>query len=138
MENKYKELKYQGTIYTEKYQIEEILVKENMSWFMDAETFNARLEINNDTLIFNGGTWYNGVWKFGAFRNGTWKFGTWEDGVIFNITWEDGIFKNGIIFNGNFFQGQFINAKLSRVNQDGSDTRRDFIDCDLSQNVKEI
>ena len=137
MDKKYKELIYKGNIYTEKYQIEEILVKEKLSWFMDSETTNAKIEIGeNNVLIFNGGTWYTGIWYFGAWRAGEWKFGSWEDGVWFNGVWQDGIFKNGIIFNGTFFQGQFINAKIRKMNQDGSETRQDFINCDLSPNVK--
>lgn len=138
MNSKYKELKYKGKVYTEKYQIEEILIKENLSWFIDAETFNARLEINEKTLIFNGGTWYNGVWKFGAFRGGEWKFGTWEDGVWFGGTWFNGLFKSGIIFNGTFYQGQFLSAKLRTNNQDGTQTRQNFIDCELTQHVVKI
>lgn len=133
---KYKELKYNGKIYTEKYQIEEILVEENCVWFIDAETELARIEIKDNVLIFNGGTWFNGVWKFGVFRNGEIKFIKWEDGVFFNGVWQDGLFKNGYIYNGTFFGGQFLNAVLKKYNQNGSETRQDFINCDLSPNVK--
>lgn len=136
--NKYKELIYKGNIVKEKHLIEEILVKEGMSWFIDSETFNARLEIQNKTLIFNGGTWYNGIWKFGAWRGGEWKYGTWEDGVWFNGVWQDGIFENGIIFNGTFFQGTFMNVKLRLKNQNGTETRQDFIDCDIPENIKKV
>jgi hypothetical protein len=135
---KYKELFYKGTTITEKHLIEEVLVKEGMAWFIDAEMYNARIEIENKTLIFNGGTWYNGVWKFGAWRGGEWKYGIWEDGVWFNGVWKDGKFENGIIFNGTFFQGDFMNIKIRTKNQDGSMTKQDFIDCELSQNVKKI
>jgi hypothetical protein len=136
--DKYLSLKYKGKAYTEKYLIEEILVKEKMAWFINAETFNAKIEILNETLVFNGGTWYNGVWRFGAFRNGEWKFGTWEDGVWFNGTWIDGIFKNGIIFNGTFHNGQFLNARLRTLNQNNTETKQNFINCDLSPNIKKI
>lgn len=136
--NKYKELIYKGNIVTERHLIEEILVKEDMSWFIDSETFNARLEIENDTLIFNGGTWYNGVWKFGAWRSGEWKYGTWENGVWFNGVWQDGTFEDGIIFNGTFFQGTFLNVKIRMKNQNGTETRQDFIDCDISENVIKV
>jgi len=138
MNKKYKELAYKGTTIKEKYLIEEILVKEKMSWFIDAETSDVRIEIQNDTLIFNGGTWYNGVWKFGAWRSGEWKYGIWEDGVWFNGTWYDGIFKKGIIFNGDFIQGDFDIVKLRKKNQDNTDTIQKFIDCKLSNNVKSI
>ncbi len=138
MNNKYKELIYKGKSYTEKYQIEEILVKENLAWFINSETANAKIEISEGTLVFNGGTWYTGIWMFGAWRAGEWKFGSWEDGVWFNGNWQDGIFKNGIIFNGTFFQGQFLAAKLRKMNQDGTETRQDFINCDISPNVKKV
>ena len=138
MDRKYKELIYKGETLIEKYQIEEILVKEKLSWFINSETANAKIEISNGTLIFNGGTWYTGIWYFGAWRAGEWKFGSWEDGVWFNGNWQDGIFKNGIIFNGTFFQGQFLNARLRKMNQDGSETRQDFINCDISPNVKKV
>ena len=136
--NKYKELVYKGSIITERHLIEEVLVKEDMSWFIDSETFNARLEIENKTLIFNGGTWYNGIWKFGAWRGGEWKYGTWQDGVWFNGVWQDGTFENGIIFNGTFFQGTFMNIKIRTTNQNGSSTRQDFIDCTLPPKPKTV
>lgn len=136
--SKYKELKYKGKIYTEKYQIEEILVKEKLAWFIDAETFNVRIEILNDVLVFNAGTWYNGVWKFGVFRGGEWKYGEWEDGVWFNGVWSNGLFKNGIIFNGTFYQGSFLAAKLRTTNQDGTPTRQEFVDCIQSKGVVKI
>jgi hypothetical protein len=135
--NKYKELIYKGNIITKKHLIEEILVKENMSWFIDSETYNARIEIQNDTLIFNGGTWFNGIFKFGAFRSGEWKYGTFN-GVWFNGVWKDGNFESGIIFNGTFLQGTFQNVKLRKKNQNGTECKRDFIDCEISQNVIKV
>lgn len=135
---KYKELLYKGKTITEKYLIEEILVKEKMSWFIDAETSDVRLEILNDTLIFNGGIWYNGIWKYGAFRGGEWRYGTWQNGVWFNGTWYNGRFENGIIFNGNFLQGEIQIAKIRQENQDGTPTTQNFVDCKLSQNVKKV
>lgn len=135
---KYKELVYKGSPITERYLIEEILVKNGMSWFIDAETSDVKLEIQNDTLIFNGGIWYNGVWKFGAWRSGEWRYGKWEDGVWFNGIWQNGIFNNGIIFNGDFSKGEILNAKLRKQNQDGTETNQNFGDCKLSNNVKKI
>lgn len=136
--DKYKELKYKGKIYTEDYQIEEILVENGFSWVIDAETYMLRLEILNDTLIINAGTWYNGIFKYGCIRNCAWKFGTFESGIIFNINWQDGMFLSGIIYNGTFYQGQFLNAKLREKNQNGTKTRRDFINCDLSPSIVKI
>ena len=136
MNRKYKELVYKGKTIKEKYLIEEILVKEGMSWFINSETSDAKLEIQNGTLIFNGGIWYNGVWKFGAFRAGEWRYGVWENGVWFNGTWFNGTFKDGIIFNGDFLQGNVEIAKLRKKNQDGTETKQNFVDCKLSENVR--
>lgn len=133
--DKYKELKYEGKVYTEKYQIEEILVEENLVWFIDAETELARIEIDRGVLIFNGGIIYNIVWKYGVFRAGEWKFGRWDSGIWFNGVWQDGLFKSGIIYNGTFLGGQFLNVVLKKLNKNGSETRQDFINCDLSPNV---
>jgi len=54
MNRKYKELLYKGASIKEPYLIEEILVKEGMGWFIDAEVENAKLEIQNNTLVFDG------------------------------------------------------------------------------------
>lgn len=135
---KYKELIYKGSTIKEKYLIEEILIKENMGWFVDAEVENVRLEIQKNTLIFNGGTWYNGVWKYGAWRSGEWKYGKWVDGVWFDGVWFDGVFENGIIFNGTFLKGNFMSGKIRSKNQNGTETNAEFIDCEVSESIKKI
>lgn len=138
MIKKYKELLYKGSTIKERYLIEEILIKEGMGWFIDAETENANIEIQNNTLIFNGGIWYNGIWKFGAWRSGEWKYGKWVDGVWFNGMWYDGVFENGIIFNGTFLKGNFMSGSFRKKNQNGTDTKRDFIECEISPSIKEV
>lgn len=135
---KYKELIYEGNTYTEQYEIEEILVKENMVWFIDAETENARIEILKNVLIFNGGIWYNGTWKFGATRGGEFKYVKWENGVWYSGTWYDGVFENGIIFSGKFFQGSFMNGKIRLTDQKGMPTKQEFINCEVSPNMKKV
>ena len=80
-ENRYSELKYDGKIYTAQWQIDEILIKNKFNWMIDAEIKNARLEISQDTLVWNAGIWYNGDWYFGVWRDGEWKYGTWQNGV---------------------------------------------------------
>jgi hypothetical protein len=135
MNKKYKQLKYRGKTITDSYDIEQVLIKEEMAWFIDAETSDVNIEILNGTLIFNGGVWYSGVWKFGAFRNGEWRFGTWEGGVWFNGKWYDGRFEGGIIFNGEFLNGEILSAKLRKNNQDGSETTLNFNDCVVSNSV---
>ena len=136
--SKYLELKYNNKIYTEKYQIEEILVKEKFSWFIEMELFNSKIEILNNTLVFNGGTIYNGISKFMAFRDGLIKSMVWEDGVFFNGTANNMLFKNGIIFNCNMYNCQILNAKIRTKNQNNTPTKQEFIECDISSNVKKV
>lgn len=134
---KYKELIYKGQTYTETYDIEEILVKENMSWFIECETENVRLEIQNGVLIFNGGIFFNGNWVYGAVRGGEFKYVKWENGVWFNGVWKNGLWESGIIFNGTFYQGSFMNVKIRKNDQKGNPTKQDFINCELN-NVNEV
>lgn len=128
MELRYSELKYDGKIYTEQWKIDEILIKNKFNWMVNAEIKNARLEIFQDTLVWNAGVWYNGSWYFGVWRDGEWRYGTWQNGVWYNGVWRNGTFKSGIIYNGKFFKGKI----------DGGEIRGgQFIDCEISQNVKE-
>jgi len=109
---RYKELKYDGKLYTEQYKIDEILIENNFNWFLDCEVENVKLEIEYNTLIFNAGVFFNGTWIYGVFRDGEWKYGTWESGVWYNGIWRNGIFKNGLIFNGRFFNGKIENGTI--------------------------
>lgn len=122
-----KELKFENKVFTEEYQINEILINNKFNWVIDCEIQDARLEITKDTLIWNAGLFYSGVWKYGVFRNGEWRFGTWENGVWYNGVWKDGLFKNGLIFNGKFYHGQFLSGEI-RGGQ--------FINSDISPSVK--
>lgn len=128
MELRYSELKYNGKVYTEQWKIDEILINNKFNWMVNAEIKNARLEIFQDTLVWNAGIWYNGDWHFGVWRDGEWRYGTWQNGVFYNGVWRNGTFKSGIIYNGKFFKGsieggeirggQFIDIKISpNVNQ---------------------
>lgn len=135
---KYKELKYKGKIYYQRYQIEEILIKEKLSWFIDIETFNARIEITESVLIFNGGTIYNGIWEYGVIRNAEIINISWRNGVIFNVVWRNGVFEDGIIFNCVFHNGKILKGKLRQHNQDGSETKQTFIDCVIDPPVVKI
>jgi hypothetical protein len=87
MANRYKELKYEGKTYTQKYQIDEIIIDNGMNWFLDCEVENARIEIIKETIVFNAGIFYNGVWEYGVVRDADWR---------------NGVFKNGVIYNGTF------------------------------------
>jgi len=123
---RYKELKFENKVFTEEYQINEILINNKFNWIIDCEIQDVRLEITKDTLIWNAGLFYSGVWKYGVFRNGEWRFGTWENGVWYNGVWKDGLFKSGLIFNGKFYHGQILSGEV-RGGQ--------FINCDISPSV---
>jgi hypothetical protein len=128
MNNRYSELKYDGKTYTEQWKIDEILIKNKFNWVVNAEIANARVEIFNDTFVWNAGIWFNGIWEFGVFRDGEWRYGTWKNGVFYNGVWRNGTFASGIIYNGKFFKGKI----------DGGEIRGgQFIDMIIAPNVQE-
>ena len=128
MELRYSELKHNGQIYTEQWKIDEILIKNKFNWMVNAEIKNARLEIFQDTLVWNAGIWYNGDWYFGVWRDGEWRYGTWQNGVWYNGVWRNGTFKSGIIYKGKFFKGKIESGEI-RGGQ--------FIDCEIDPKVVE-
>jgi len=91
---RYTELKYGTKTYTNESQINDILEKENLFWLIGSEIENASLQIINNTLIWNNGTYYSGSWHYGIFKNGEFN-GTWENGIFesgnFKGKWIDGI-----------------------------------------------
>lgn len=111
-ESRYSELKYNGQTYTEQWKIDEILIKNKFNWLVNAEIKNARLEIFENTLVWNAGIWYNGSWYFGVWRDGEWRYGTWQNGVWYNGVWRDGTFKSGIIYKGKFFKGKIESGEI--------------------------
>ena len=111
-DNRYSELKFNGQTYTEQWKIDEILIQNKFNWMVNAEIKNARLEIFQDTLVWNAGIWYNGSWYFGVWRDGEWRYGTWQNGVWYNGTWRNGTFKSGIIYNGKFFKGKIESGEI--------------------------
>ena len=125
---RYSELKYEGETYTEQWKIDEILIKNKFNWMVNAEIKNARLEIFEDTLVWNAGIWYNGDWFFGVWRDGEWRYGNWQNGVWYNGVWRNGTFKSGIIYKGKFFKGKIEGGEI-RGGQ--------FIDCEISPTVVE-
>lgn len=129
MELRYSELKFDGIVYTEQWKIDEILIKNKFNWLVSSEIKNARLEIFEGTLVWNGGIWYNGNWYFGVWRDGEWRYGTWENGVFYNGVWRNGTFKSGIIFNGKFFKGKIEGGEI-RGGQ--------FIDVEIDPKVIEF
>ena len=109
---RYKELKHQGETYTKKYQIDEILIENDFNWFLDVEIENARIEIIKETLIFNAGIYYNGIWEYGVIRDVDWRGGTFKNGVIYNGLFKKITVEKGIIFDGTFLQGDILFADI--------------------------
>lgn len=136
---RYKELLYQGKTYTDKYKIDEILVKHKMNWVLDAELENVRIEILKDTFIFNSGIWYNGVFKYGVVRSGEFRYAIIENCVWFNGMFWDGVFKSGLIYNGTFYKGQILGGEVKKtMPRTGHETKQHFMNCEISKNVKGI
>ena len=112
MDSRYNELKHDGKTYTEQWKIDEILIKNKFNWLVNAEIKNARLEIFQDTLVWNGAIWYNGNWYFGVWRDWEWIYGIFQNGDWYNGKWKDGTFKSGIIYNGTFFKGKIEGGEI--------------------------
>lgn len=91
---RYLELNYREKTYTINNEIHDILLKEGFYWLIDSEIENAKLEIKNNTLIWENGSFYTGEWHYGIFKNGSfygnWKNGIWERGN-FAGKWNSGI-----------------------------------------------
>lgn len=91
---RYTELKYCGKTYTNQSEIINILKNHKFYWLIDSEVENAQLELKNDTIIWNGGNFYNGDWYYGIFKGGkfygNWENGIWENGEFFG-NWVSGI-----------------------------------------------
>jgi hypothetical protein len=104
---RYSELKFNGKVYTNSSQINEILEKEKFFWLIDSEIENANIEINQiitnfvtgksfttNTLIWHDGDYLTGDWYYGIFKNGNF-YGIWENGIFengnFKGKWLDGI-----------------------------------------------
>jgi hypothetical protein len=90
---RFKELIYGDKQIDNPREIEKILERNNFDWLIDSEIENAKIEIKNNTLIWNGGDYYSGFWYYGIFKNGNFY----------------GTFENGIFENGNFY-GKFLSG----------------------------
>lgn len=58
-------------------------------------------------VIWDDGTWIDGVWGDGTWNGGIWKYGTWMNGVWAGGTWMDGVFERGEWWNGEWHGGHF-------------------------------
>ena len=84
---KWIKLKYKNKDYTSEKEIIEILESEKLFDFIEADMENVVFEIKNGVIIFEGGNFIYGDWKFGIFKDGIFQ-GKWFNGI-----WEGGIFK---------------------------------------------
>lgn len=87
------ELKYKGKVFTNSNQIINLLKSLEFYWLIDSETISAKIEIENNTLIWHSGRFMSGRWYYGIFKDGHF-YGTWENGI-----WENGYF-DGIWLSG--------------------------------------
>lgn len=91
---KYKKLEYKGKIYKSLSDIIEILKKEEFYWLIDSSIENADIKIENNTIIWKNGSFFEGDWYYGIFEDGNF-YGNWEDGIWvggnFGGEWQDGI-----------------------------------------------
>lgn len=124
---RYKELKWEGNLYTENYKINEILIKQKFAWLMDCEFENARLEILKDTLIWNAGTFFNGLLEYIVIRDGEFKAGVINNGVLYNGTYRNFLIKNGLVFNGKFFNCNMLSGEIRGG---------EFLECNVAEEVK--
>ena len=124
---RYKELKYDGKIYTKRYEIDDLLIENNFGWLIDAEVENLRIEIISDTLVINAGVWYNGIFEYGVIRDIDWRNGNFENGVVYN-----GVFKRIMMDNGIIFNGVFLNGEIKFAEIRGGD----FRNVNISKNCK--
>jgi hypothetical protein len=84
---KYTELTVGVKTYKTQREIYKILIKEGFSWLVDSTIENAVLEIRNNTLIWHGGDFYEGNWRYGIFKDGRFC-GNWEGGIFEAGTFE--------------------------------------------------
>ena len=94
---RYRELNYNNKRITKRSEIDSILSKENMHWLIDSEIENASIEIKKNTLIWNSGNFFTGLWHYGIFCGGNF-YGTWENGIFesgkFQGKWKSGVNKS--------------------------------------------
>lgn len=90
----YLELKFNGKTYINQREIIKILKDNQFFWLIDSEVDSAKIEILNNTLIWNEGIFMSGNWYYGIFKNGGF-YGNWQNG-IFENGYFDGNWKSGI------------------------------------------
>jgi len=90
---RFTKLRTKNKVYNIESKIEEILYDNKFYWLIDSEIENADITLENNTIIWNSGDFYNGNWYYGI----------WKGGNFYGV-WENGIFESGN-FKGNFLSG---------------------------------
>lgn len=91
---KFLELKYNGKVFKNLNEINQILKEKQFNWLIDSELERASIEIKKDTLIWHDGDFRWGIWHYGIFKNGNFFGGIWENGI-----WEGGNFSEEAKWN---------------------------------------
>lgn len=135
MNERYIELKINDKVYKKRYEIDRFLIKNKLSWFIDVECENARIEIIDGTLVINSAIIYNGIIEFAVIRDADVRNIKIYNGVIYNGVFKNIIMEKGIIFNGKFikyFLGEDVEKRGGNfLNED--DNKKDSI-----KNIVEI
>lgn len=88
------ELRYGGKTLYNNVDILRILKREEFLWLIDSEVSGAKIEIENNTLIWHDGYYLSGDWYYGIFKGGHF-FGNWLNGIFesghFEGNWNSGI-----------------------------------------------
>ena len=64
-------------------------------WLKEADTSDARVEIENGVVIWCGGVWHGGTWYGDEWLRGEWHEGTWCGGTWRGGKWNGGEWRGG-------------------------------------------
>lgn len=91
---RYREIKIDGRKLSGEYEAACALSAAGLNWLVDSEVEDAVIEVLNGTVIWHGGDFLSGYWRYGIFKAGSFH-GVWEGGIFeggeFSGRWLDGI-----------------------------------------------
>jgi len=85
-------------------------IEKKAPWFLEAETEDAKIKFQLETLVFVDGIWKGGIWEDGTWQNGIWEEGLWSDGVWEKGLWEDGNWEGGSWVSGVWKKGKITQS----------------------------
>jgi hypothetical protein len=81
-------------------------------WLINADTYNARVEITpSGRVIWLGGTWLGGEWHGGVWRGGEWLGGEWCGGEWCGGVWNNGVWRGGVWHGGTWDGGTWLGGE---------------------------